>query len=342
MLAGFRSRSFFSVALALIVLSSAVAASAQGSRARRQLTQINYATSFGTFGRDAYAYVALEKGYFRDAGFDVTITPGSGSVDNIKLVAAGRIDFAPVDFTALVLTRAREGVPVKAVSLVHQHTLSAIFVLKESGISQPKDLEGRKIADAAGSTVAVLFPLYAKKAGIDASKVTFVPAAPPALPSLLASKQVDGVGQFTVGVPLFQKAAGGKQIKTFPYEKFFPGLMGIAIVASDDRIAKSPAEVNRFVGALNRGLQYSIDNPGDAGRILNKYVPLADPVVAAQELRIMKRFVQTPVTRQNGLGYIDPKRVDATISIVANGFKLTSRITRSQVFAPGFTKPPTR
>ena len=56
----------------------------------------------------------------------------------------------------------------------------------------------------------VLFPLYAKKAGIDPSKVTWRDAAPPALPALLAAKQVDGIGQFSVGVPLVAKAAGGR------------------------------------------------------------------------------------------------------------------------------------
>lgn len=332
-------RSILSLVLgAALAVSLVAAATAQGSRADGR--KVTYLTSFGTFGRDAYAYVALEKGFFKDAGLDVTIKPGSGSVDNMKLVAAGQADFAPADVTALVLSRSNEGLPVKLVALIHQRTLSAILALRESGIATPKDLEGKTIADVPGSTIKNVFPIYARKAGIDASKVKFVPATPQSLPSLLASKQVDAVGQFSVGIPLFSKAAGGKPVTAFPYEKFFPGLMGIGIVASDSTIAKDPDLVTRFAAALLKGLQYSIDNPGQAGAILNKFVPLADPVVAAKELRIMKRFVQTPETRKNGLGFVDPKRVAATISIVNNGFHPSGRVTVDDVYAAGFVPAP--
>ena len=154
----------------------------------------------------------------------------------------------------------------------------------------------------------ILFPLYAKKAGIDASKVTWRDAVPPALPALLASKQVDGIGQFSVGVPLVSRAAGGKQ--TFKYSKFLQGLLGIGVVASDEKIRTKPAEVRSFTRALLKGLRYALDNPGEAGYILKKYQPLADPIVAAQELRIMKFFAENKTTRTKGygLGYIDAAR----------------------------------
>ena len=48
------------------------------------------------------------EGYFRDAGFELKVTSGTGSVDNIKLAAAGRLDYTPVDIGALMVTRANE------------------------------------------------------------------------------------------------------------------------------------------------------------------------------------------------------------------------------------------
>jgi len=336
-----RSRAL--AAAAFLVLSFGLVGGASAQTAAKQRTavdKVTYLTSFGTFGRDAYVYVAQENGYFDEAGLDVTIKPGAGSVDNMKLVAAGQADFAPADVTALVLSRANEGLPVKFVALVHQKTLSAILVLKESGIAAPKDLEGKTIADVPGSTIQRVFPLWAKKVGVDASKVSFVPATPPSLPSLLASKRVDAVGQFTVGKPLFQAAAGGKPIVALPYEKSFPGFMGIGLVASDSMIAGNPELVKRFTAALMKGLRWSIDNPGRTGAILNRIVPLQNPKIAADELKIMKRFVQTPVTRQRGIGFVDPKRVAATISIVNNGFKPSRRVTVSDVYASGFVPPP--
>jgi NitT/TauT family transport system substrate-binding protein len=338
-----RPRSLALTVVALLVLSVGfvTGAYAQGSSEQRTaVDKVTYLTSFGTFGRDAYAYVAQENGFFEAANLDVTIKPGAGSVDNMKLVAAGQADFAPADVTALVLSRANEGLPVKFVALVHQRTLSAILALRESGIATPKDLEGKTIADVPGSTIQRVFPLWAKKVGVDASKVSFVPAAPPALPSLLASKRVDAVGQFTVGKPLFQAAAGGKPIVAFPYEKAFPGFMGIGLVAADSTIAQKRNLVRRFTAALMKGLKWSIDNPGRTGAILNKAVPLQNPKIAADELKIMKRFAQTPATRKNGMGYVDPKRVASTISIVNNGFKPSRRVTVGDVYAAGFVPAP--
>jgi NitT/TauT family transport system substrate-binding protein len=320
------------VALGFCALALAGAVQARSDRA---LVTVDYATSFGNFGRDAYIYVAIEKGYMRAAGFDVNVTPGTGSVDNIKLVAAGRLDYTPVDIGALVVTRANENLPAKVVSVVHQNTMSAIFTLAESNITTPKQLEGKTLADSPASTVRILFPLYAKKAGIDASKVQWRDAAPPALPALLATKQVDGIGQFSAGIPLAVKAAGGRSIRTHKYSKVLPGLLGIGVIASDDKIRRSPGEVRRFVRALNRGLRYAIDNPGEAGAILHKYQPLADPVTAAQELRIMKFFVQNKPTRRAGygIGYIDRGKIASTISVIRNGFKLNRSLAPTQLYS---------
>ena len=320
------------VALGFCALALAGAVQARPDRA---LVTVDYATSFGNFGRDAYIYVAIEKGYMRAAGFDVNVTPGAGSVDNIKLVAAGRLDYTPVDIGALVVTRANENLPAKVVSVVHQNTMSAIFTLAESNITTPKQLEGKTLADSPASTVRILFPLYAKKAGIDASRVQWRDAAPPALPALLATKQVDGIGQFSAGIPLAVKAAGGRSIRTHKYSKVLPGLLGIGVIASDDKIRRSPGEVRRFVRALNRGLRYAIDNPGEAGAILHKYQPLADPVTAAQELRIMKFFVQNKPTRRAGygIGYIDRGKIASTISVIRNGFKLNRSLAPAQLYS---------
>jgi NitT/TauT family transport system substrate-binding protein len=329
-------RSLIRLAL-LVVLVAVPFASTSSVAARSNADTVDYATSFGNFGRDAYVYVAIEKGYFREADIEVNVTAGIGSVENIKFVAAGRLDFAPVDIGALVVTRANENIPAKVVSVVHQNTMSAILSLQETGIARAQDLVGRTVADSPASTVRVLFPLYARKAKIDPGRVTWRDAAPPALPALLASKQVDAVGQFVVGRPLFSTAAG-KPVSALRYSEFLPGLLGIGVVASDEQIRTNPALVRRFVRALNRGLVYSIANPRDGARILKKYQPLTNEAVAAQELEIMKFFVSTQASRRYGIGYIDAQKVRSTVSVIANGFRLNRPIRANEVYAPGFSR----
>src|SRR5262245_4330019 len=113
--------------LCLLVVTATIYGAIPLARAQTAptLVSINYATSFGTFGRESYAFVAVELGYFREAGFDVTIRPGTGSVDGINLLAADVIDFAPIDTATLAMARAKNGVKLKLVAMIHQDAMLA-------------------------------------------------------------------------------------------------------------------------------------------------------------------------------------------------------------------------
>lgn len=300
-----------------------------------EVVSVEYATSFGAFGRDAYVYVALEKGYFEEAGFDVTISPGQGSVNNAQFVAAGQLDYAPIDFSAAVLVRANEDLPVRCVSFVHQQGLAAIFTKATSGIETPADLPGHSVADIPGSVIIELFPIYAERVGFDPSDVEFVAADPPQLPGLLAADQVDAVNQFVVGEPLFENVTGGP-VRVFPYAEFFPELPGICIAVSEDKLASAPGEVGRFIAALNRGLQDAIMNPQEAGEIMNRFLPETDAAVAAAELEIMAGFVTNEYTDNHGVGTIDPARIAESIAIITEAFELPVELTVADLFAEGF------
>jgi len=335
-----KRRLFVQLAVGLAALTVIGAAAGAGSsadrHAKRALTSITYSTSFGTLGRDCYAYVALEKGFFRDEGFAVKIVPGAGSVPIAQGIAAGTLDYGVADVGAVAVAKGSAAIPVKFVALIQQKTMSSFLALKGSGITKPADLAGKKVAAAPGGTEITLLPLYAKRAGFDVKSVTFVPAAPPALPQLLASKQVDAVGQFTVGVPAFNVTVGGEGVVSLPYAKLVPGLVGIGLFTSEKRIAQSPGEVKRFARALLKGEKWALDNPGQAGAVLNKHVPLQNPVLAAKELRIMKTYAMTPDVRKLGMGLVDRKNVASTISIINNFFKPKERMTVSDMYAPGF------
>ncbi|GAB2640639.1 ABC transporter substrate-binding protein [Kribbella swartbergensis] len=302
--------------LGLALTSACNNGSDEGQGEDSGLQKVSYLTSFNTFGREAYAYVALEKGYFKDAGFDVTINPGSGTVDVMKLVAGGQADYGIGDFTATVITLGKQKLPVTTVGMIHQRSLAAIVALEGGTISKPQDLVGKRIGDQPGSTNQVMFPVYAQAVGIDPNSVKFVPSPPPALPQLLASTKVDGIGQFVVGVPLVEKAAKKKAI-ALPYGDKLPDLYGNAIITRSDLAKDHPDQVKKFTGALLKGLQDTIDDPAAAAAILKKHVPQTDLAVATEELKLMKPYVK-PDGFNDPLGAVDPTRVQKIISLLDN------------------------
>jgi NitT/TauT family transport system substrate-binding protein len=327
------------VAVVALVLAPVLVATGTSAQGRTQLDQVKYATSFGTFGRDSFVYVAIEKGFFREQNLEVSVVPGLGT-DNARLLASGQIDYSGSEITGNMIGRIVAGFPVKIVAVTSQSTQAAIATLAESGIANPQALEGKTLADLPASIVIRLFPLFAKRAGIDASKVNIVPGSPQTLPSLLATGRADAIGQFTVGKPTLVVAAGGRDVRMLKYSQYLKGLLGNGIVTTDDRIRTKPDEVRRFTKAILKGLNYAVDNPVEAGRIMQKYVPIANPDAAAKELKILKFFVKNTCTRKNGVGYIDVQKIKSTASIVRVAFK-TGPFDYRDLYSPAFAKTTT-
>jgi NitT/TauT family transport system substrate-binding protein len=291
-----------------------------------------YITAFGQFGREAYAWVALEQGYFEEANINVEIQPGTGTGDNVALVASGQAQFAVGDLTGVTLlmgTDAVEGITV--IGAVHQLALIGFLSLEdEAGISSPQDLEGKSVADSSGSVGRLLFPTYAELAGINPEAVDLVDADPPQLPGLLAAGTVDAIGQFAVGVPLIQAAANGRTASFLAYSDFMSDLYGNSLVTSTELAQNDPDLVERFRDALFRGLEYSIDNPQEAAEIQAQYVEEGNVEVAAAELEIMESY-----SRQAGtpIGAIDEVRIAQTIALLESTGAITAGLTAEDVLA---------
>ncbi len=294
---------------------------------------VSLITDFGFNGRHAYFFVAIDKGYYRDAGLDVKIIGGKGSVDAIRQVGAGNAIFGFADTGSLILARANDKIPVKLVAVVYARPPQAIFCVAEAGLKTPKDLEGKSIANPAGGSIPDMFPAFAKAAGIDASKVNWVVAASSALPGLLATGKVPCVGQFTVGEPLLRAQAAPKKLVRFAYSD--PGLSyyGNGLIATEATIKSNPDLVRRFVAATVKGMKAAFANPAEAAAIMNKQHPEVAVEVAKGETEAVAELAQIKGTP---LAEIDPSRIQATLDVVNGAFKLRSEVSARDVFEPGY------
>ncbi len=263
-----------------------------GSNGHKGLDKVTYMTSFGNFGRDAYVWEAMAKGYFKDAGIDITIKPGTGT-GNVQLLAAGKVQFTAVDFSGgiIQIAKAKSPLNIQAIAVAQQHSMAALMVLPGSGIENPADLAGKKIASTPGSVDQLLFPAYAHQAGFNGTADQFESAKATQLAGLLAAHKVDAIDQFVVGVPSVQLVTKQAPI-VFPYSKYLTDLYGNAIWTSKDLIKNNPDLVRRFLGALLKGLQAALDDPDGAGKALAANVQGSNAGAAAAELRLMTGYVR--------------------------------------------------
>ncbi|WP_206078391.1 ABC transporter substrate-binding protein [Poseidonocella sp. HB161398] len=314
-----------SVAAAAMLLAGGIAAEAKN---------VTFTTDFGFNGRHAFFYVALDKGYYAEEGLDVEILRGQGSADAIRKVAAGTAQIGFADAGALVLARGNDGLPVKLVSIVYASSPHAIYAIEGSGIDSAADLEGRKVADTAFSAIPLLFPAYAKAAGIDPEAVEWITAEGAALPSLLAQGRVDAVGQFTVGAPLLAKAVAPKALVELGYADAGLDYYGNGLIATEETIGSDPELVKAFVRATYRGLADAIADPQEAGEIIHKYQKQIDPEIGAAETEKVGALVAEGAAP----GRIDPDMIAGTIAVVEGAYELKAPVAPQDLYAPGFAE----
>jgi NitT/TauT family transport system substrate-binding protein len=297
------------------------------------LDGVTLITDFGFNGRHAYFFDALDKGFYKDAGLDVKIVRGQGSVDAIRQVGAGNATFGFADAGSLILARANDRIPVKLVAIVYGKPPQAIFCREDAGLKKPADLEGASIANPAGGSIPDLFPAFARAAGIDARKVRWVVARSESLPGLLATGRAPCIGQFTVGEAMLRAQAAPARLVRFAYSDQGLNYYGNGIVAADATIAGKPDLVRRFVAATVRGMNDAFADPSGAGVIMHRIVPQVDAAIARDETVAVAELAQIPGKPP---GNIDPALIDATLDVVRGAFRLAMPVAAAEVYAPGF------
>src|SRR6201991_2044257 len=127
--------------IGLLAAASALAATAASAQ-----TKIKFSLDFKFEGPAAPFVVAIDKGYFRAEGLDVTIDSAAGSLEPINRVASGPYDMGFGDINSLIKFRdANPNNPIKAVFMVYNKPAFSIVGRKSRGVTKPKDIDGKKL-----------------------------------------------------------------------------------------------------------------------------------------------------------------------------------------------------
>jgi len=303
----------------------------------RPLEKITFLLDFTPYGKHAPFFAALEKGFWKDAGFDVTIIKGEGSATTISSYAAGAVNFAFSDTPTLILARSK-GALVKVAGVIHDKSLYALGTLVENNIKTPQDLKGKRIGSSVGDASRVMFPAFAKLNGIDADSVRWVDMTPPARVASLVLGQVDAVMLFVTETPTFSAKAkeAGKHWKDFPYADYGLDLYSHGLLVRDDLITNQPDRVKHFIEASMKAWAWSIEHPQEALAIFLKHNPAVDPDQAREHFRIAIKHIMTDAAKREGIGYIDAEKMKRTVDFVSQYFNVQG-VSLDDVYTNRFT-----
>ena len=303
----------------------------------RPTEKITFLLDFTPYGKHAPFFAALDKGFWKDAGFDVTIVKGEGSATTISSYAAGAVDFAFSDTPTLILARSK-GALIKVAGVIHDKSLYAFGTLEENNIKTPQDLKGKRIGSSVGDASRVMFPAFAKLNGIDPDSVRWVDMTPPARAASLMLGQVDAVVLFLTEGPTFSAKAKevGKHWKDFPYADYGLDLYSHGLLVRDDLIANQPDRAKRFIEATMKAWAWSIENPQEALAIFLKHNPAVDPDQAREHFRIAIKHLLTDTAKREGIGYIDAEKMRRTVDFVSQYFNIKG-VSADDVYTNQFT-----
>ncbi len=322
--------------LTAAVLTVLAATALSGCTAARRTSatghdKVAYMTAFGAVGRDAFIWVAKDKGYLADAGIDVTIQLGAGTDPNLKALSSGQVQIAANDLNGVTVSVGTGNyTDVRAFAAVNQRNLSSIVTLDGAGITSPKDLPGKKLGVSTGSVVKLLFPAYARLAGIDPASVHWVTVAAPALSGMLGKQQADGLATYLISTPAIQKLAGGRKAVVMPFSTYLTDLYGNALVTTATFARTHRDLLERFRGAILAGVRYTVEHPDEAGAIMRKYNPTIDAAAAAGEIRLMTPYVGAG---DAAFGTLDQRRVARAIAILQGAGLFPPGLTPDRILA---------
>jgi NitT/TauT family transport system substrate-binding protein len=305
----------------LLVASAAAVFALAGSGFARAADLVTIQLKWVADAQFAGYYVAQAKGYYKDAGLNVTIKPGGPDIAPEQVIAGGGADVI-VDWMPAALAAREKGVPLVNIAQVFQRSGLELTCRKDSGVRTPADFKGKTLGVwFAGNEYPFLAWMaklgYSTNGGPDG--VTVLKQGFNVDP--LLQKQAACISTMTYNEYWQLIEAGMKpaQLVVFNYENEGVATLEDGLYTTDTKL-KDPAMLDRlarFAKASLKGWQYALDHQDEAVKIV-----LAADTTGAQT-KIHQTHMMGDVAKLveagktgHGLGYLDPAAYERTVGVL--------------------------
>ena len=293
-------RKFMLVTLGVVLALSACGSPGSVSETG-QLTRIRLPMGYVPNIQFAPVYVAIEKGYFREAGIELELDYKL-ETDGVALVGSGDLPFAVVSGEQVLLARA-QGLPVVYAAAWYQQYPVSVVARSELGVLIPQDLKGRKVglpglfgANYVGLR-ALLFEAKMSESDVTLDSIGFNQV------ELFAAGEQDIIVGYTANEPIQLRARGipVTEIRVADYVQ----LASNGILTSEEVISENPDLVRAFVSAFLKGLADTIADPEEAFELSEAHIPN----FAELDAEVQKQVLATSIEQWKAgrLGYSDPQ-----------------------------------
>jgi len=265
--------------------------------------------------------IARELGYYREQGLDFSWDFTTDST-GIRLIGTGQYQAGSVSDAAAPVSYINQGVPLKIIALMTQRGARALAVKKGSGITRPKDFEGKKVGIKTSPWTEYLVMLANDKA--DRSKITEVPVGFSSVE--LKDGIVDVLPVFTGNEPFVLKNNLATEVDLiFPDQFGYPPL-GTSLVVNTNYAKTNPNEVTAFLRATLKGAEYMVANKAQSVQIVVQYA--GTTATRAQhefQYDVTARDLVAGIAATKGIGYVTPAQWQSQLDLLSDLKLITAK-----------------
>ncbi len=216
----------------------------------------------------AFLYDAMEKGYFAEEGLNLVVQFPANTNDGISLPAARKADAGVYYMQDVILTSVEENVPIVSFGAITQKSMNVVISLKDSGITEAKDLAGKKIGYAGTVLSEAQIQAMLADAGLSADDCECIDVGFD-LMSALTTGQVDATIGNMVNHEVPQMEEQGFEVNYFyPTDFGVPQGYELVFLANQDAINENPEKYQGFLRACQKGFEDMKNNPDEVLQIL--------------------------------------------------------------------------
>jgi NitT/TauT family transport system substrate-binding protein len=283
-----------------------------------------------------------DRGYFKAEGLDVTVDEATTALEPITRVTSGAYDMALADINTLIRSRDQHpSSPLKAVFMVYKKPPFAIVARRSRGITEPKQLEGKKLGTP---PVGVTFewPLFAKLNNVDVAKVTIETIGFPVRAPMLAAGQIDAAlgYSFRLYVDLKDRGVPADDIVLMVMADYGLKLYGNTIIINPKFAAEKPEAVRAFLRAFLQGLKEIVRRPAEAVDSIMRRDDTVKREVELERLRMaIHDNIVTPEVKANGFGAVDFTRLAESIDQIGLVYTFKAKPKAEDIFDASFLPP---
>jgi NitT/TauT family transport system substrate-binding protein len=282
-------------------LASAVAATAFSAVPVGAASSVSVRFNWTMKGEFTPFVVAREKGYYRDAGVDAQLQPGTSGTQAAQSVAVGHDQFGYIPSIQVIEGITKQQMPIRSVAECGTFTGMCWASRPDVPLTGPKSLEGHKVSISPASTFFQVWPAFAKKFGVDTGKVQVVGADPSARVGLFLNGQIDVMADIFYAndlVILQHKVKQKLNVLRLSQLQFDP--IGYLLVTNTSLIQSDPKLVKAFTQATLEGIAYTSQHPAESADIMAKVATNLGPAVLGDQVRNLESLINAkPVLGKN-------------------------------------------